>query len=108
MGAEIVEGGVLRADGSFAPARLEVRDGVVVSLGHSDATPEEADAVPARMITHLFNAMRPPHHRRPTLATWALLHDSVAVGLIPDGLHVDPLVLRLVRRLAGDRVIVVS
>src|SRR5262245_49585444 len=37
---------------------------VVVSLGHSDASPEQAAAVPARMVTHLFNAMRPPHHRR--------------------------------------------
>jgi N-acetylglucosamine-6-phosphate deacetylase len=52
--------------------------------------------------------MRPPHHRRPTLATWALLDDAVAVGLIPDGVHVDPMVLRLVRRLAGPRVVLVS
>jgi N-acetylglucosamine-6-phosphate deacetylase len=82
--------------------------GVVVSLGHSDATPEQAGAVPARMVTHLFNAMRPPHHRLPTLPTWALVHDSVAVGLISDGLHVDPLVLRLIRRVAGDRIVLVS
>ena len=34
--------------------------------------------------------------------------DSVAIGLIPDGVHVDPLVLKLVRRLAGDRVVLVS
>ena len=77
--------------------------GVVVSLGHSDASPELAAGVPARMVTHLFNAMRTPHHRRPTLATWALLDESVAVGLIPDGVHVDPLVLTLVPRLAGAR-----
>jgi N-acetylglucosamine-6-phosphate deacetylase len=89
-------------------ARELDRRGAVVSLGHSDATPEQAAAVPARMVTHLFNAMRPPHHRRPTLATWALVDDAVAVGLIADGLHVDPLVLTLVRRVAGDRVVLVS
>jgi N-acetylglucosamine-6-phosphate deacetylase len=82
--------------------------GVVVSLGHSDATPAQAQAVPARMVTHLFNAMRPPHHRAPTLATWALLDDDVAVGLIADGYHVDPLVVTMVRRLARDRVVLVS
>ena len=87
--------------GALELARELDARGVVVSLGHSDATPAQAAAVPARMVTHLFNAMRPPHHRRPTLATWALLHDSVAVGLIADGVHVDPLGLQLVRRLAG-------
>ena len=71
--------------GALELARELDARGVVVSLGHSDATPEQAGAVPARMVTHLFNAMRTPHHRRPTLPTWALLHDSVAVGLIPDG-----------------------
>ena len=75
--------------------------GVVVSLGHSDATYEQAAGVPARMVTHLFNAMRPPHHRRPSLLTWALLDESVAVGLIPDGVHVDPLVHA--RSSAGSR-----
>src|SRR4029078_949210 len=40
--------------------------------------------------------------------TWALVTDSVAIGLIPDGVHVDPLVLRVVRRVAGNRVVLVS
>jgi N-acetylglucosamine-6-phosphate deacetylase len=81
---------------------------VVVSVGHSAATPEQADSVPARMVTHLFNAMQPPHHRRPTLPFWALLHESLVIGVIADRVHVDPLVLRLVRRLARDRVVLVS
>jgi N-acetylglucosamine-6-phosphate deacetylase len=89
-------------------ARALDERGVVVSLGHSDASPELAAEIPARMVTHLFNAMRSPHHRRPTLPTWALVDGSVAVGLIPDGVHVDPLVLRLVRLVAGDRVVLVS
>jgi N-acetylglucosamine-6-phosphate deacetylase len=94
--------------GALELARELDARGVVVSLGHSDATPEQADAASARMVTHLFNAMRTPHHRRPTLPTWALLHGSVAVGLIADGVHVDPLALQLVRGLAGDRVVLVS
>ena len=52
--------------------------------------------------------MRPFHHRRATLPLWALLHETVAVGLIPDGHHVEAAALRLAHRLAGDRIVLVS
>jgi len=71
--------------------------GAIVSLGHSDCPAAEAAAAfaaGARMVTHLFNAMSPLGHRAPGLAGAAL--DSAAdCGLIADGVHVDPLVLRL-------------
>ncbi len=90
--------------------------GVVVSLGHSNATFEQAMAgfdAGARMGTHLFNAMSGLHHRDPGLAA-ALLSDDFAadgwpcVGLIADGEHVSPEMIRLANRLAGPRLLLVS
>ena len=85
--------------------------GVVVSLGHSGAGAQEARAgldAGARMATHLFNGMPPLHHRRPGLVG-ALLASSAVLGLIVDGIHVDPLVVDLVVNRAGpERVALVS
>ena len=76
--------------------------GVVVSLGHSAASVDEARrgyAAGARSTTHLFNAMSGLDHRAPGLALAALLDDDVAVELIADGHHVSrdlwPLIARL-------------
>ena len=88
-----------------------VRRGVAVSLGHSGASAADAAraaACGARSVTHLFNAMKPFHHRSPNLAGWALAEPRVRVGLIADGFHVDRLALRLVARLARRRVVLVS
>jgi N-acetylglucosamine-6-phosphate deacetylase len=85
--------------------------GVTVSLGHSGADAATALAAigeGAGMVTHLFNAMAPLHHRAPGIAGVALLDPRVRVCVIADGLHVDPLVLELVRRLAGSRVVLVT
>jgi N-acetylglucosamine-6-phosphate deacetylase len=84
--------------------------GVLVSIGHTEAPAavlDEAAARGARMVTHLFNAMPPLHHRVPGPAGWALA-SPLALGVIADGAHVDPLVLRLVHRAAGGRVVLVS
>jgi N-acetylglucosamine-6-phosphate deacetylase len=85
--------------------------GVVVSLGHSGADSAQAQAAltaGARMATHLFNAMPPLHHRQPGLVG-ALLASQAVLGLIADGIHVDPLLVDLVVRRAGpERVALVS
>lgn len=85
--------------------------GVVVSLGHSDATASEATAAldaGATMGTHLFNAMSGLAHRAPGLAA-VLLGDSRArFGIIVDGHHVDPLMVRLAWLSARDRLVLVS
>lgn len=73
-------------------ARL-VAAGIVVSLGHSDAsfeTVEAAIAAGARMVTHLFNAMSPLGHRAPGMVGGALDSGEVYAGLIADGVHVNP------------------
>jgi N-acetylglucosamine-6-phosphate deacetylase len=90
--------------------RLHAR-GVTVALGHTGAdaaTMARAVAAGARMVTHVFNAMAPLRHRAPGPAGSALVDDRLAIGVIADGRHVDPRVLELVRRAAGERVVLVS
>ena len=81
-----------------ATARLTSR-GVVVSIGHTNATFEEASAgiaAGARMFTHLFNAMRPLNHRDPGVIAAALTNEVAMPAVIPDGVHVAPEILRLI------------
>jgi N-acetylglucosamine-6-phosphate deacetylase len=97
--------------GALALIAAPRRRGVAVALGHSGATAAQASQAfdaGARLVTHIFNAMAPLHHREPGLAGAALHDDRVSVGVIADGQHVNPLVLGLVRRLAGPRVVLVS
>jgi N-acetylglucosamine-6-phosphate deacetylase len=83
---------------SDAICRLTSR-GVVVSIGHTNATFEEASAgiaAGARMFTHLFNAMRPLNHRDPGVIAAALTNEVAMPAVIPDGIHVAAEVLRLI------------
>ncbi len=75
-----------------------VERGTVVALGHSDATPTDVGAAVdagASLVTHLFNAMPPLHHRRPGLVGAALADERLTVSLIADLVHVAPEVLQL-------------
>ncbi len=75
--------------------------GVIVSIGHSDASYEVASAAAdagARCVTHLFNAMSPLGHRAPGVVGAALDHSGLWGGLIADGHHVHPAALRMVLR----------
>jgi N-acetylglucosamine-6-phosphate deacetylase len=77
--------------------RLTARN-VVVSIGHTNATFDEANAAieaGARMFTHLFNAMRPLNHRDPGVIAAALAPSAAVAGIIPDAVHVHPAILRL-------------
>ncbi|MEA2609813.1 MAG: N-acetylglucosamine-6-phosphate deacetylase [Chloroflexota bacterium] len=86
--------------------------GVATSLGHSDATVEEARAgyqAGATSTTHLFNAMSGFDHRAPGVAVAALLDDSAFVELIADGIHVHPALWPVISRLKRpDRLLLVS
>jgi len=98
--------------GALALIGRLARRGVVVSLGHSDATADQARAgyaAGARATTHLFNAMSGLDHRRPGLPAAALADDAVTVELIADGHHVDSALWPLVwRTKPADRVVLVS
>lgn len=78
--------------------RRLARGGVIVSLGHSDCTAAEAEALfeaGARGATHLFNAMSGLGHRTPGLAAAVLGRPGAWAGMIADGHHVDDRLLRL-------------
>ncbi len=78
--------------------------GVVVSIGHTNATLEEANAgiaAGARMFTHLFNAMRPLNHRDPGVIAASLAPSRALAAIIPDGVHVHPSILDLAFRARG-------
>ena len=88
-----------------------VSRGVVVSAGHSLATFAEAEAGFAAGIrygTHLFNAQSPIHHREPGLPGALLTDERVTIGLIPDGIHVHPALVKLVWQAAGNRLSLVT
>lgn len=79
-------------------------EGIVVALGHSDATFKEGRAAVeagASHVTHAYNAMRPFHHREPGLLGAALESTNVTLELIADGVHVHPSAARLLVRAAG-------
>lgn len=86
--------------------------GVRCSLGHSDATVCEAEVgfvAGARSATHTFNAMRLIDHREPGLAAYVLDKRALFAEIICDGIHVDPLMVRLYFRAKDeDRIILVT
>jgi N-acetylglucosamine-6-phosphate deacetylase len=89
-----------------------VRAGAIAAVGHTDATYGQArDAFGggARLVTHLFNAMRQFHHRDPGPAGAALADPSVTCELINDGVHVHDEAVRLAVAAAGaDRIALIT
>ena len=84
--------------------------GVIVSLGHSDGTHAEAMSAiraGARSVTHLFNAMSQLGNREAGLVG-AALGSNVAAGLIADGIHVAPDVIRIAIAARPDGIFLVS
>ena len=86
--------------------------GVRCSMGHSDAKVCEAEAgflAGARSATHTFNAMRRIDHREPGLAAYVLDKQSLFAEIICDGIHVDPLMVRLYCRAKDeDHIVLVT
>ncbi|MCX7669201.1 MAG: N-acetylglucosamine-6-phosphate deacetylase [Anaerolineae bacterium] len=90
--------------GGLPMVRHLTAHGVVVSAGHSLATytqAQEAFAAGLRYGTHLFNAMPPLLHREPGLAGALLAAPGIVVGLIADGIHVHPGLIRIIWAVKG-------
>jgi N-acetylglucosamine-6-phosphate deacetylase len=99
-------------DGAAALIRRMVKAGVTVSVGHTDATYEqawEAIRLGVTHATHCCNAMRPLHHREPGPIGAIAEASQVSGELIADGLHVHPAMMRLLVKLLGpERAIVIT
>src|SRR6185312_13101684 len=90
--------------GALVLIKRLVEAGVVVSLGHTDATFDQmiaGAAAGATLVTHLFSAMSPFHHRAPAAVGAALTDDRLTVTLIADGVHAHPAALSLALRAKG-------
>lgn len=84
--------------GLDAVARI-VRGGAVAAIGHTDADYDltrSAIAAGATAGTHVFNAMRPLHHREPGAALALLEDPAVFAEVVADGVHLHPGIVRLI------------
>src|SRR5439155_11386518 len=89
-----------------APALIKAatQAGVIAAIGHTDATADVTSAAVdagASHATHLFNGMRPLHHREPGPVGALLDRDEVSCEVIADGVHLHDTAIRLVARAAG-------
>jgi N-acetylglucosamine-6-phosphate deacetylase len=90
--------------GATALIAAATRAGVTAAVGHTDATAEVASAAVdagAAHATHLFNGMRPLHHREPGAAGALLDRGEVTCEVIADGVHLHDTTIRLVARAVG-------
>ena len=90
--------------GATALIKAAARAGVIAAVGHTDATADVTSAAVdagASHATHLFNGMRPLHHREPGPVGALLDRDEVSCEVIADGVHLHDTVIRLVARAAG-------
>lgn len=97
--------------GMAAIQDLASKSDILISIGHSDASFEEASAAiqaGARHVTHLFNAMSPLHHRAPGVVGAALSCPDVSCEVIADGIHVHPALFPMLHRLKRDKLILVT
>lgn len=119
--AALIDGGRDRAltcltlaperDGALAAIGRLTASGVRVAIGHSDAdepTVRAAVDAGARLVTHLFNGMPPMHHRHPGVVGAALTDERLTCGLIADGHHVAPSVIKVAFAAAAGRIALVS
>ena len=99
------------ADGALAAVATLTAAGVVVSVGHSDATAAQVAAAAsagARMVTHLFNAQRGLHHREPGVVGQALTDQRLTSGLIVDLGHVSAAACAIAFAAAPGRICLVT
>lgn len=97
---------------STAFIQYAVKEGITVSLGHSNATYEEAVTAiknGASTFTHGYNGMSGLHHREPGMVGVALNREDVFVEVICDGLHVHPVAINiLMKAREKKRMVIVS
>ena len=82
---------------------------IIVSAGHTNATYQQMqDAMQAGLthVTHLFNAMRGLHHREPGVVGAALSDPRLTAEVIADGMHIHPIILKMIHKIKGTKKLV--
>ena len=91
--------------------KLAKESDVLVSMGHTDATFDEAMSAVNDGVghaTHLFNAMSALAHRNPGVVGAALASDSVSVEIIADTFHINPGLYSIVAKVKGDKTVLIT
>ncbi|GAA3638231.1 N-acetylglucosamine-6-phosphate deacetylase [Lactobacillus hamsteri] len=99
-------------EGSKEFIREAVKEGIVVSLGHSSASFDEAKAgveAGASMFTHTFNGMPDPMHHAPSISNAAMEMNNITDELICDGHHVkEPMVKALINAVGPEHIALIT
>ena len=75
--------------------------GIILQAGHTNASYEQMlEGMQANImhVTHLFNAMRPMHHREPGVVGAVLIHPEISCEIIADGVHINPNLIHLLMK----------
>jgi N-acetylglucosamine-6-phosphate deacetylase len=91
--------------------RYLLDQGIVLSLGHSDANFEQANKAFAdgfTTSTHLFNAMPSIHHRNPNLPAAIFNHPTAMASIIADGAHVDFEIVKMSYKMMKERLFLIT
>ena len=91
--------------------RMLIDNDIIVSAGHSNATYAEAAkgfALGIPTATHLFNAMSPFQSREPGLVGAVYNNNTVKSSIVPDGIHVDFVSLRISKKIMGERLFFIT
>lgn len=92
-------------EGAEATIQYAASNGIVVSIGHTNASYEQTEKAIAwgvSQATHTFNAMRPLNHRDPSALGAVLTNENVTCELICDFIHLHPAIVKMVYKLKGD------
>lgn len=98
-------------EGATDAARVFLENGIVCSAGHTGARYREgmlAIGLGFRSLTHAFNAMPPLDHRDPSILAAFIQDTRTSVQLICDGHHVAPVMVDILHRTIGDRIVLAT
>ncbi len=89
-----------------------IKQGIIASVGHTNATYVQTQAgIQAGLshVTHTFNAMRGLHHREPGVIGAALTSPELTVEVIADGIHIHPIVLKILTKIKeGEKIVLIT
>jgi N-acetylglucosamine-6-phosphate deacetylase len=111
MGACVLVTMAPEIDGAADAVRVFLENGVVCSAGHTASRYREgllAIALGFRSLTHAFNGMPPLDHRDPSILAAFIQDRRTYVQLICDGFHVAPVMVDVLHRTLGDRIVLAT
>jgi len=98
--------------GAIGLIKYLYKQGIITSVGHSNATYAQVQAgIQAGLshVTHTFDAMRGLHHREPGVVGAALTSPELTVEIIADGIHIHPIVLKILTKIKeGEKVVLIT